>query len=209
MSWMAAGWIKHCRLGSPVRKAVMLVVADFATEDGSAIGVDVPEGQAVCWAKVSVIAEYAEVGESTARRVLTDMEAAGVIRRVHRGRHGGYGGRTTDAVYLEYARPFVTLAVLTALPLAASTKPVDDDPVAVADCPRTPVDKEPARPGLPLAVEGLSARPRAKLVLACEQSEPTREPPTNRQDHLGNGTHDRARGRAPPNHVNPGLARCA
>jgi hypothetical protein len=184
MSWMAAGWVKHCRLGSAARKAVMLVVADFATEDGSAIGVDVPDGSAVCWASIAAIAEHAEVGASTARRVLTDMEAAGVIRRSHRGRRYGTGGRTTDAIWLEYARPFVNLA---RLPLAESGKPVDDGQPSA-------VDDGTAGDGLALSEPGVSARSAGDLVLAGEQSEPTREPPTNRQQpHPGNATHDRAR----------------
>lgn len=112
MSWMAAGWVKHCRLGSANRKSVMLVIADYATENGDAVGVEVPEGSAVCWAGISEIAASAEVGESTVRRILTDLEAAGVIRRAKRGRRWGIGGRTTDLIYIEYARPFMTLEPL-------------------------------------------------------------------------------------------------
>src|SRR6266496_566364 len=156
MSWAAAGWIKHCRLGSPVRKAVMLVVADFATEDGTPIGANLEPGEAVCWAGTAVIAEHSEVGQSTVRRVLTDMETAGVIRRVRRGRTSGLGGRTTDAIFIDYTKRWVVTApadTAPELPPDASANPVD----APADSDE-PVDNLRPDPGLALVREAQIGR---------------------------------------------------
>lgn len=185
---MAAGWVSNSRFGSSNRKLVMLVVAGFATEDASAIGITVPEGWAVCWASITRIAADAELSPSTVRRVLADMETAGVIRRQHRGRKHGFGGRTTDAIWVEYARPFFTRMDLA---LNGSGKPVDDpDPLAETGEPDT------EQGGLPLKSEGVSGQTRggvsAHLVSAHNRQE---IPHSNRQDHVGELPHARTRAR--------------
>lgn len=207
MSWAAAAWVSGSRFGSANRKLVMLVVAGYATEDASAIGITVPEGWAVCWASIARIAADAELSPATVRRVLSDMEAAGVIRRQHRGRKHGFGGRTTDAIWIEYGRLFVTR---TDLALNPSANPVDgDDPLAETGEPDT------TGGGLPLKSEGVSAHPRegvsAHLVSAQNRQV---NPQSNRQDHVGKQPHARAReaprtrsssdgGPAPPAHGRP------
>lgn len=208
MSWMAAGWVKHCRLGNANRKAVMLVIADYSTEDGSAVGVTVPEGNAVCWAGIAEIARNAEVGESTCRRILVDMETAGVIRRQKRGRAWGVGGRTTDLIFLDYARPFMQVSAANTFRPDRALTPVDD---AVEDAPQVDQPGEGYRSiqeGLALDPEGVSAR------LVNAQNLQKNHQPTDNNVPVDNSTHDRAthdrgngsssvEGRAPPAHARP------
>jgi ribosomal protein S25 len=188
MSWMAAGWVKHCRLGGASRKAVMLVIADYATENGDAVGVDVPEGSAVCWAGIAEIAANAEVGASTVRRILADLEGAGVIRRMHRGRRWGIGGRSTDLIYIEYARPFMDI---TSYRSDRALTPVDasvDDSVDNSDEDNSDNQgyRSPDR-GLALDPEGVSAH------LVSAQNLQKNHHLTDNNLPAGNATHDRAR----------------
>lgn len=191
MSWMAAGWVSNSRFGSANRKVVMLVVAGYSTEDASGIGIDVPEGWAVCWASVARIAADAELSPATVRRVLADMEAVGVIRRQHRGRKFGIGGRTTDAIWIEYARPFVTRA---GLALNLSSKSVDN-PGAPSGPDETGADDH----GLALNPEGVSAQPGGGVSAHLVSAQNLQlEPPKNQQHQAAYVTPDRARGRRRP-----------
>jgi hypothetical protein len=175
---MAAGWVSNSRFGSANRKLVLLVVAGYATEDASAIGIDVPDGWAVCWASITRIAEDAELSPATVRRVLGEMEAAGVIRRQHRGRKTGFGGRTTDAIWVEYGRPFVTQ---TDLALSLSGNPVDDAQKQLPALPE-PDETDTLPEGLPLNGGPLSAQPEGGLSAhLVSAQEPSEEPPKNRQ----------------------------
>jgi hypothetical protein len=189
---MAAGWVKNSRFGSANRKVVMLVIADYATEDASEIGIDVPEGWAVAWVSIARIADDAELSPATVRRVLADMQAAGVIRREHRGRRFGFGGRTTDAIWIHFGRSFVTQSDLA---LNLSGKPVDDpDPVSEPD--------ETAPTAEPVSAQiqgGYRSHPQGGYRSPGERAEPTEEPPTNRQDHPRYVTPDRARARSGTN----------
>lgn len=110
MSWRATALVKQCRLRSPIRKAVMLVVADFCSERADALGVDVPEGWSVCWAGVQSIADDAEVDERTVKRVLADMREPGLIRTTRR-HDPRTGYRLDDAVWLELNRQPLVLPV--------------------------------------------------------------------------------------------------
>ncbi len=98
MSWPATNWAKLCRLGGPSRKAVLLVTADYANDDKGPDGEPVPDGWAICWASLDLIADGAEVSERTVRRIYADLEAAGVIKR--KRRHDRRGYRISDAVWL-------------------------------------------------------------------------------------------------------------
>jgi hypothetical protein len=110
MSWTATAWIAGCKLGGPRRKGVMLAVADCASEDLTQLGITVEPGWSCCPAGLDRIAEKAEVSRATVKRVLADMVAAGVIRREVRYRTYGDGGRTSDLLWIETARPYVTVA---------------------------------------------------------------------------------------------------
>lgn len=188
----------------------MLVVADYCTEDGRAVGVDIPEGWAVCWAGIDTIAAESEYQERTVRRVLDDMEAAGVIRRERRTGDRGY--RQFDLIWVEHARRFVDL---TDSDRPDQTTESDNSyrtqsPVGPAADPRTPtqyppdgpVDNPPEPAGLPdsdVAPTGLW-RHGLPDSDACPPHPPIRknpqlEPPTNHQDHPGNVRPDRTRAR--------------
>lgn len=194
---MASGWVKKSTLGSGTRKAVMLVVADYSTEDAAAVRIVVPDGWAVCWAGLDVIAKDAEVNERTVRRVLDDMEAAGVVRRERR--HDEHGWRAHDLIWLEYGRRFADLTDWhptdkpdrTTSPLGAADGapgPVDGAVDDGAGEPRQ-VDSEDAPSGLPrqrLVDSGDSPLKRKNRQV---------EPPGNQQHHPENATHDRARAR--------------
>lgn len=110
MSWNASGWAKRCRLGSPVRKAVLLVLADYATEDASQFdaGFVIPDGWAVAWPAIKTIADDAEVSRSTAYDVLRWMEEAHVVGREQR--FDGSGRQKTSGYWIEWAREPVRLA---------------------------------------------------------------------------------------------------
>lgn len=198
MSWMASGWVKKSKLGSGTRKGVMLVVADYCTEDAKQLGVAVPEGHTVCWAGIDVIAVEAEVSERTVRRVLEDMEAAGVIRRERR--HDGRGWRVHDLIWLEYGRLFADLTEW----LPAGTAPPESGESDRTGSPLGPVDQPVDNPQgsdrLADSDDAPSGLPRHRLADSHDTA-PIRknrqlEPPGNQQDHPGNATHDRAtRGR--------------
>lgn len=116
MSWQAAGWAKKCRPHSPTHKLALIVAADYASEKAGAIGITVPDGWAVCWAGIDEIAADCGVSPRTVIRLFADLERDDFIRRDRRyARNPRWGQpgqpktvRTTDAVWFNYARPYVT-----------------------------------------------------------------------------------------------------
>src|SRR5688500_5496990 len=72
MSIQAMNWAREVRTGSPVLKAVLLAVANYADADGS------------CWPSQERIAHDTELGERTVRRSLAELEAMGLLRREER-----------------------------------------------------------------------------------------------------------------------------
>lgn len=193
MSWMVSAWIKKSKLGSGTRKGVMLVVADYCTEKAENIGIAIPDGWAVCWAGVETIAAEAEVSERTVRRVLDDMEAAGIVRRERRT--DGRGWRTFDFIWIEHARMFADLtgwtpsverdnSDRTESPLGAGGPldlPVDnpDGDLHLVDSDAAPTGL--SRPRLPDSHDRAPIRNNHQL-----------EPPPNHQNHLGKVSPDRA-----------------
>lgn len=79
-------WAKAATVGSPTRKAVLLVLADYADEAGS------------CFPGQETLARITELGVRTVRRALAELEDAGVIRREERRRPDGL--RTSDRYHL-------------------------------------------------------------------------------------------------------------
>lgn len=108
MSWSASGWAKQCRLGSPVRKVVLLVLADYATDDARQAGVAIPHGWAVAWPAVSTIAEDAEVSRATAYVTLAWLADHDVIGREQR--FDASGRQRTSGYWIEWGRPPVALS---------------------------------------------------------------------------------------------------
>lgn len=86
MSSDALMWAKRVRVGDSTRKAILLVLADYADEAGS------------CFPSQTTIGAQAEVSERSVRRVMAELEERGVLRREHRS--GGHYGRTSDRIFL-------------------------------------------------------------------------------------------------------------
>lgn len=86
MSVEAMSWARRAIAGNSCKKAVLWVLANYADEDWS------------CFPSQATIAEQAEVGERTVRRILQGWEEEGLILRTHRGDKGG--GRTSDRIYI-------------------------------------------------------------------------------------------------------------
>jgi hypothetical protein len=82
MSLDALTWAVRTRFGSPSRKAVMIVLANYADEDWS------------CFPGQALIAAGTEMTDRSIRRILTDLEAEGWIARTRR--HRSDGSRTSD-----------------------------------------------------------------------------------------------------------------
>jgi len=193
MSWMASGWVKKSTLGSGTRKAVMLVVADYCTEDAAALRIDVPDGWAVCWAGLDVIAKDAEVNERTVRRVLDDMEAAGVVRRERR--HDEHGWRAHDLIWLEYGRRFADLT-----DRHPTGKPDrTESPLGAGNDAAEPVDNHTAEAGQVDSENAPTGLSRQRQVdsddTPLKRKNRQVEPPGNQQHHPGNVRRDRARAR--------------
>lgn len=100
MSGLASGWIRQCRLGSGIRKGVMMTVAASSTEDSRLAGVDIPAGYAVCLNTAPEVASRAEVSLAVASNVLGSMTQARVIYQ---------GPYTPGLIWIHYARPPVTI----------------------------------------------------------------------------------------------------
>lgn len=78
-------WARRQTTGNPHRKAVLLLLADWADESWS------------CFPGQAKIAEVAEVSERTVRKAIADLEAASLIRRQARYHEGM---RTSDRYWL-------------------------------------------------------------------------------------------------------------
>lgn len=88
MSTDALNWAKHFDAGSPTKKAILMLLADYADSEWS------------CFPSQATLARQASVGERTVRRVLSDWEQSGLIRRVHRGSRDRKG-RISDRIFLQ------------------------------------------------------------------------------------------------------------
>jgi hypothetical protein len=205
MSWKANAWIQGCRIGGGNVKAVMYTVSNFCTEKGGAVGVEVAEGFSVCWASIDEIADDAECSTRTVKRVLADMQAASVIRRDKR--RDRWGHRTTDLIWIEWARPFIVLTG----PTSERDKVTDWHPATEPSTDTTaPVDNAAAQPSQGANGDEPRCHPgygQGDTAMAPQRT--VRNHSGNRQNHPRNGTTDRAGARGPPNDVHPDLARCA
>ena len=86
MPWETLDWARKARAGSPGRKAVLMVLAEYADENDS------------CYPSQALIADATEQSERTVRTQLAELEQRGLIRREHRGGNGT--GRTSDRYFL-------------------------------------------------------------------------------------------------------------
>jgi hypothetical protein len=107
VSIAASAWAKKIRTGSSSRKALLMVLAEYATiidgwdPEGS-------DGRHYAWPGQGRLMAETEMGERALRDHLHTLETAGIIRRVRRG--GSGEGRQSDLVILavddDGPRPF-------------------------------------------------------------------------------------------------------
>lgn len=110
MSVDAMNWVERCDLrgAGPSATAVANAVAWRAADAGDPNAerafprVDIPAGQAACWAGVAAIARRAGVNEKTCRTALKRLRDAGVLRIERRGRRDlGITRRVEDVIFLD------------------------------------------------------------------------------------------------------------
>lgn len=77
MSWQATAWAQKQRTGSPHAKLLLLLLANYADEDG------------ICWPSQSTLAEASEQSPDTVQRHLEKLETVGLIRRERQNRTRG------------------------------------------------------------------------------------------------------------------------
>lgn len=124
MSNLVSEMVYSRRIGSPVRKAVLVYFAARASDDGRGV-----------WASKPTIAEAIECGRSTVIRTINDFVAEGVLREV--GRRPCRGGSTT-----EYA---MNLGVISALPSVDDDAPTTETSPAAGPVP----ERDPSQTGTP------------------------------------------------------------
>jgi hypothetical protein len=80
MSNVVAGIVRRRKVGSPTQKAVLLFMADCASDDGSGV-----------WISKSHIADDLEMGRRTVQLAMASLVDAGLVREAgRRKRHNGY-----------------------------------------------------------------------------------------------------------------------
>jgi len=84
MSWRVANLCAERRFGSPVRKQIIMFLADKASDDGSGI-----------WCSKGTIARHSELGDTTVKRAISEFLAEGIL--VETGRRPCVNGYT--AIY--------------------------------------------------------------------------------------------------------------
>lgn len=81
MSWKVANLCAERKFGSPVRKQIIMFLADKASDDGSGI-----------WCSKGTVQRHTELGESTVKRTITEFLREGVL--VETGRRPCKNGYT-------------------------------------------------------------------------------------------------------------------
>ncbi|QFT59173.1 hypothetical protein FIU94_10080 [Sulfitobacter sp. THAF37] len=81
MSWKVANLCAERRFGSPVRKQIIMFLADKASDDGSGI-----------WCSKGTVQRHTELGESTVKRTITEFLREGIL--VETGRRPCKNGYT-------------------------------------------------------------------------------------------------------------------
>ena len=83
MSWQATAWAERQTTGSPGRKVLLLILANYADEHG------------VCWPSQETLASGTEQSLDTVQRQLRKLTAAGIISVAVRPQgRGRWPGRT-------------------------------------------------------------------------------------------------------------------
>ena len=151
MSVQAITWALDYAAGGVAEKVILLVLANYANE------------YAISWPSQKTLADQTALGERTVRRVLADMEARGVIRRIVRRR--GNGSRQSDMILLsafEGRKP--------APPGILDEGPDDcdfglsDQPANGDNRPLRPLDNRPSDPDPPATVAALDTSKILKIT---------------------------------------------
>jgi hypothetical protein len=82
VSWKVATLCAERRFGSPVRKQIIMYLADKASDDGSGI-----------WCSKGTIARQTELGETTVKRAISEFVSEGIL--IETGRRHCVNGYTT------------------------------------------------------------------------------------------------------------------
>lgn len=82
MSWKVANLCAERRFGSPVRKQIIMLLADKASDDGSGI-----------WCSKGTVARQTELGDTTVKRAISGFIAEGIL--IESGRRACVNGYTT------------------------------------------------------------------------------------------------------------------
>ena len=141
MSSTALNWAKSISVGSANRKAVLLILADYCDEEWS------------CFPSQKRIAEEAEVGERTVRRILAEWEQEGVIRRERRPSKDG-SGRSSDRIFIQPAALAARNEGVLALQAATgAVQPANGDSSTGQGLAREPLENHQKEPLMLVAPE--------------------------------------------------------
>lgn len=96
MSFHASSWAKRQVTGSPNRKALLMVLAEYSgPHEWEPEGAD---GRHFCWPRQDTLAHDTEMTDRSVRTHLAGLEEQGLIRRLARG--GSGEGRRSDLIIL-------------------------------------------------------------------------------------------------------------
>src|SRR5207245_1513586 len=93
MSWQATAWAEKQKTGSPSRKALLLVLANYANEDG------------FCWPSQTTLSKGAEQSVDTVHRNARRLELDGFISIESVVRKGGRWPRLSYRLLIQSTVP--------------------------------------------------------------------------------------------------------
>ncbi|SDO28893.1 hypothetical protein SAMN05216196_104332 [Lutimaribacter pacificus] len=147
MSWKVANLCAERRFGSPVRKQIIMFLADKASDDGSGI-----------WCSKGTVQRHTELGESTVKRTITEFLREGLL--VETGRRPCKNGYTV--IYR------IVLGVVNALETISEP---DDEPEFSTGPTADGVPHDPGTGSAPDGVPGPERTPNHPKTI---QKPPTR-----------------------------------
>ena len=158
MSIPALNWASHAVAGSPAKKAVLWVLANYADEGWS------------CYPSQGTISLQSEVPVRSVRRILQEWEDTGLIERRHRCSLEGRG-RTSDRIFIIKSRWEVRPDLEANSDLEATGDDLEAKSArprgqSLADDPKEEPKEEPL--ALPLLEPSLETVPAAQSVKQIE-----------------------------------------
>ncbi len=149
MSWVVAKICSERKFGSPVRKQIMMFLADKASDDGSGV-----------WCSKGTIHRHTELGASTVKRAVSELVCEGVLIDTGERRRCKHGSTVVYRVNLELVR---TLEL------------ISEPSEKVEDPSRPRPDGEHVEPGTGLRADGGLGPERAPNHPKTTQKPLTRE----------------------------------